>query len=178
MIKKASLETKEIIELILATAALVIIIIFFVNLFSPKPNPDKEAAKSFFDTLKKTIAEAGATGSSFKIWGNDNVQIAYFGNLHIFGPYLKLSSRNILYKASHNYNRAICSCYIIDKKQDWNGFTYDKEAVCAFCINLNADKVTYATSISSYDDNPFFISPNENFQIFHMGRHYTFLKKQ
>jgi hypothetical protein len=175
--KKASLETKEILELILAVAVLIVIGILLFNMFGPKPNQDKEAAKSLFEALKKAVSEADAGGSEFKVWGNDNIRGAYFGNIHIFsGPDEKEST---LYKSKHNYDHAICMCYIISKTQTWMDKKYDKEGICDYCTNLNADKVSYTDVPGKIDLDkaiPFLMLPDKRFKIVRGKGEYIFYK--
>ena len=81
--KKASLETHEILELILAAAGIIILVILLYQLFMPKFDKNEESAKSFFEQLKKEIARAdsGEIGE-FKIWGNANIFLLYFLDLY------------------------------------------------------------------------------------------------
>jgi len=162
--KKASLETKEILELILAAAAIVLVIVFFAKFFSPKQDINKEAAKSFFETLSKAVAEAESKGKAqMQLWGDGNIFIVYFGEKNVVKyarPARLYSSRPlfnfinkpeidksifsmyVLFTTNNKYKHAICVCYTIDKVTKVASTKY-LNAKCEYCLDLKKDINSY-----------------------------------
>jgi len=155
-IKKASMPVYEIIGLILAAACLAIILLLIMQSLFPI-NHDKETAKSFLNSLKQSLNEANTYGrSEFRMWG-DNIAlkkekekffILYFGKDHIFDysearylfifgkrTFIPIPNRNTLFKASHSYNRAICSCYRTTNTVKYNNKDYFV-GTCPYCTNF------------------------------------------
>jgi|SRR3989338_7769503 len=129
--KKASLETHEILELILAAAGIIILVILLYQLFMPKFDKNEESAKSFFEQLKKEIARAdsGEIGE-FKIWGNANIFLLYFGNQRTFLYPLDNSIALTIQPHDKNY---VCICYW-ETKEKYN---------CKSCMSLKAPANIY-----------------------------------
>ena len=72
MNKKGSLETKEIIELLLAAAAIVLLIILMVRILDPGVNKNEKAAISYLETLKDQLKEAEkGKEQEFELWQGD-----------------------------------------------------------------------------------------------------------
>jgi len=188
MNKKAELTTAEMIELLLAVAVVVVIVLLVSKMLFP-PNLDKETAKSFFDTLKQSLAEADKQGTSeFSLWGNEKVYVIYFKDNHlydytemrylaVFGvtTWFKVPKLKMLFKANHNYQNAICSCYLNGKTIEYNGISGYQEGVCPYCMNLNYPIISY----SIMDDKGSKLDANALNQIFiESGAKLIILKNQ
>lgn len=123
--KTGSLETKEIIELVLAGAGIFILILLMWNLFSPSFDKTEKTAKSYFETLKKEIRKADNNGvGEFEIWyepKNTKFYVVYFGS-KIRGEY---DGNTFLAEGVHN--NYICVCYVKDKK-----------SFCNYCMDLDS----------------------------------------
>jgi hypothetical protein len=105
--KSASLETKEILELILAAAGIFILLFLFFKLFAPTYDPGKEAAKSYLDTFKQEIAKAdkGQTGE-FSFWQNSGTALVYFGARLMY-----TTSAGVSFEMNSIHKNYICMCY-------------------------------------------------------------------
>jgi hypothetical protein len=140
--KKAELTTNEILEIILAAAGIIILVLLLYNLISPNFNKEEKTAESYFDSLKKAIeiADKGGTGT-FSIWqpgGATNYYLIYFKE----GISFKQGDLNFL-SLGANTNH-ICLCYT------------SKENICTFCENLK-----YPVKFSETEDFSQFIIQKE-----------------
>jgi len=121
--KKASLETKEIIELILAGAGIFLIIFFLWNVFSPDFNKDKETAKSYLNTFKSVIDDVDEIGSArFSLWGGDP-KMVYFGKA------FRISSGDDVFSRPNTEENYLCFCYEKGKEEN-------KRWICENCVSL------------------------------------------
>jgi hypothetical protein len=132
--KRGSLETKEIIELILAAAFIVIIAILLWNLISPEYSEGEETAKSYLKSFKVAVAEADRNGkASFNFW-KGKLAMAYFGDNRRadFGEY------SFLRKSAGD--NALCFCYDDDpSSRDWD---------CDECVSLDKP-VEFRTAVNA-----------------------------
>jgi len=138
--KKASLETKEILELILAAAGIFILIVLLYQLLAPGFDPNKEAAKSYLASFKKIIGEVDKAGSAqFSLLaGAGEVKMVYFdaGRPAVENKFFRSTRDN-------NY---LCFCY--KKGEDWK---------CSYCVSLK-----YPAQFSEED---FVYKPGQGFKI-------------
>ena len=118
---KASLETKEILELILAAAGIFILIVLLYQLLAPDFDPNKEAAKSYLVSFKSMIEEVNEFSSvEFMLGlGKGEAKMVYFGNEQRieFGKDIFLR-----YNTNKNY---LCFCY-----------EKDEDSECDYCTSL------------------------------------------
>jgi len=125
--KKGSLETKEIIELLLAAAGIFILVVLLYNILAPDFDKDEETAESYFNSLMDEIdvASSGGTGE-FSMWlpeeeKGTHFYVVYFGSR----KYVDLNDEVTFASVGFHDNR-ICVCYV-----------KDEEANCDFCKNLD-----------------------------------------
>ena len=120
--KRASLETKEIIELVIGAAAIVLLIWLMWGLISPSFDKNKKTAESYLSSLQDSIKEVdeGANSSIFNIWQPKvNVMMVLFGNG------ISMNSAGELYKTNKLQKNQVCFCY--SKSKAW---------VCDACTSL------------------------------------------
>jgi hypothetical protein len=106
--KKGALETKEIIELVLAAAGIFILLFLFFKLFAPSFDKNQETAKSYFDTLKNEIAKADNKQiGEFSLWQKDGFALVYFGDKRTF-----INNDGTLFSIdSFGEKNQVCICY-------------------------------------------------------------------
>jgi len=98
---RASLETKEIIGLILGAGVVVLLFILMWGLISPGFNKDKETAKSYIASFENAIeeADAGKIGEVF-ILQKSGISLNYYGKIQ--------------YQSNSNINipkqKIVCAC--------------------------------------------------------------------
>lgn len=120
--------TKEIMEIILGGAAVLLLIVLLYNLISPNFDVGDETAKVYFDSLEEQIAVADKEGGvgSFSIWlprGEDDEKeflLVYFGNHSS-----RKGPMRTFYSLGNNVNH-ICIC-------SWD----EGEDKCNYCKNLD-----------------------------------------
>lgn len=123
MRKKGSLETKEIIEIVLAAAGIIVLIILLWSLISPNFNVGDETAKSYLRSFEKTMKEVEKSGTgSFVMWGGEP-KMVYFGS----GNRISYG-KDMFFNANKGDNK-VCFCY--ESKpgaKDWE---------CGACVLLD-----------------------------------------
>ncbi|MEI6058278.1 MAG: hypothetical protein WCP89_00750 [archaeon] len=121
--KRGSLETKEIIELVLAAAAVIVVIWLLWSLISPEFNKEQKAAEAYMSTLQEEIGkvDGGAEFGTFSLWQPKlDVRLLYFGD----GIVVKVD--DLTYRTGGLKKNQICFCYL--KSKDW---------ICNICSALN-----------------------------------------
>ena len=118
--------TKEILEVVLAAAAVLVLIVLAVALIWSSFDRDKETAKSYMETLKKEIARAddGKVGDFDMVTtreGETRFFVVYFGE-GIVVPWDGMGFRSVRENKNH-----ICVCYL---KND------AKKTECPVCEDL------------------------------------------
>jgi hypothetical protein len=122
--KRGSLETKEIIEIVLAGAGIFVLIFLLWALIAPNFNQEEEAAKGYSTGLKAAIEEADRDGrSTFSLWGVDTKMVYFRGVNRV-----KLGE-DIFYETENKDKNRICFCY--ENKPG------DKNWQCDGCILLD-----------------------------------------
>lgn len=129
--KKASLETKEIIELILGAAVTVVLILLIWALVSPSFNKSDKTASSYFDSLKKAIKEVddGAKSSTLDLYQDRDMRIIYFGDE------IYLKSYGYEFAPKTPSKNQVCVCY---RSKGTKG-------VCDYCLKLQ-----YPATVTGY----------------------------
>lgn len=153
--KKAELTTKEIIELILAAAAIIVLVILVTSILNSQWDRDEEIAKGYLDMLNTEldVAEQGGTGL-FRVYENhEDFVLIYFG------------SRTAVYVTEKNYfkqddimKNSACMCIEKDrapKEAEGRTFWY-----CEYCTSLD-----YPISQSSLTDNHLDIWFTQKYEI-------------
>ena len=121
--KKASLETKEIIEVILAGVGMVFLIFLLWNIFSPSFDKDKETAKSYLNTFKNVMDDVDKIGyARFFLWGGEP-KMVYFGKT------FRISSGDDVFSRSNTKENYLCFCY-------QKGEGENRRWVCENCVSL------------------------------------------
>jgi len=122
--KKASLEVKEILELVLAAGGIFLLLLLLWSLLAPTFNKDKETAKSYLNSLKQAIAEADEkkVAVDFSLWGGEP-KMVYFGD----EKYV-VSGSDTFFRARTDKNY-LCFCY---EKKGWK---------CEDCVSLKLSAV-------------------------------------
>jgi hypothetical protein len=122
--KKAGtrLGTKELLELILGVAAVVILIILLVKLFTPAFNIDDETAKSYLDVLEKSLEDLEVGGAvDFNLWGGEPKMV-------YFGERVRVSLGADNFTVSGYGENRLCFCYEREPgTQEW---------LCNSCFSL------------------------------------------
>lgn len=142
--KKASLETNEIIEIVLAAAGIFLLIVLFVSLYNTLTyDKNDETAKAYIGVLNGAIKEAdsGRMGE-ISFWQNDTFSLAYMGNYVRF-PFINGEDKDenrFLFKVPLNNKNYLCVCYN-DGKGD-EGYVIEenkkyKSTNCKRCVSLN-----------------------------------------
>lgn len=79
--KATTLLNNEVLEIIIAAAGFLILVILFFKFLAPAFDKDAETTKSYFENLKKAIASADSTGTGdFYIQNSSGWVLVYFGN--------------------------------------------------------------------------------------------------
>ncbi len=160
--KKGSLETKEILELILAVVCTFLLIFLFFKLIAPSFNKDAETAKSYFQTLQGEIEKTddGGTGE-FEIWQPEQEKGAHF-YLVYFAEQSRFDWQGInFFSGIHNENY-FCVCYV-----------KDEESKCKYCDNLKYPaKGDYFNEVGYA---PFVVGRGEKLKITKGDGYYNFL---
>lgn len=139
--KKGDMTTKEILEIVLGGAIVLVLLVLLYNLISPNFDVGDETSKAYFDSLEDQIAVADSDSvGSFSIWmlaDEDDEReffLVYFGNTSSFG-----SGERRFYSLEDNLNH-LCIC-------SWE----DGDSKCSYCMNLKLpvasdffDEVGYA----------------------------------
>ncbi|MBT3578084.1 hypothetical protein HN499_04730 [archaeon] len=121
--KKGELTSEEIIQIILAGAGIVILIILLWTLISSTFDPGEETAKSYQGALEDVMKGVERSGKgSFVLWGGEPKMVYFEGNTRI------ISGKDVFYEGSRDKNR-ICFCYESEQeKKDWK---------CGNCVFLD-----------------------------------------
>lgn len=118
--KGGSLETKEIIEFILAAAGIFLLIVLFFQLIAPNFNRDEQTAKTSLEALRKALQTVDEEGrANLELWAGEP-KMVYFGdkNSAQFGE-------DEFFTFQEGKNK-ICFCYEEDKR--W---------ICDYCENMD-----------------------------------------
>lgn len=155
--KKAELTTKEIIELILGAAAIVVLVILITSILNSQWDKDEEIAKGYLDML------------------NSEVEIAEQGGTRVFGVYeyhkdfvfIYFGSRTAVYVKNKNYfkqedimKNSACMCIETEpelKPKEAGGRTFWD---CKYCTSLD-----YPISQNSLTDNHLDIWYGQKYEI-------------
>ena len=105
--------TKEILEIILAAAGIILLAVLIYNLISPDFDKDEEAAKSYFASLEEQIgvADAGDVGR-FSLWQDDGEDAEFFVVYFADKPFWPADKK--FHSWGNNVNH-ICVCYVEGK---------------------------------------------------------------
>jgi hypothetical protein len=158
MLKKGELSTEELLELILAVAAVLIVTFLLYNLVSSHYDKNEKIADTYFDLLVDEIAFAdkGFIGS-FSMWqhsdGDSVYFLVYFQNQSAYGTPTKFSSLGA------NLNH-ICICYL-----------KDSDSVCNSCVDLKYP-VMFSDTVGVYSERA--IESKKKIDIKFEGDHYLF----
>jgi len=149
--KRGELTTKEILEIILAVAVVLVMAFLLYKLISPSFNVVDETAKSYFESFEKVIEDGGG---SFSMWQAEEegkeFYLVYFQNRTSF------KMRRSFYSLGENVNH-VCVCY-------WEG----GDAKCESCGNLDMPLVK--------DDKfwePWVVVVGEEIEIVDKGEYYN-----
>ena len=157
--KRGEMTTKEIIELVLSAAVIIVLVILFFTLLQPYFNQKDETSESYFNSLEDEIgiASGGEVGEFF-IWDIESSDKASY-HLVYFGNRLIVSNEDIEFRSKGAENN-ICICSVSVEK-----------GVCNYCSSLNKP--------SSLDGNAvgeFVISKGEKVLITETEDNYEFRK--
>ncbi len=138
--KKAVLETKEIIELILGAAVTLVLILLIWALVSPSFNKQEKTAEAYFESLKKAIGEVddGAKSVNLDLYQDSSMRIVYFGE------YLSVESYNYVFKPKTPSRNQVCVCYRVTKNHEAIG-------VCNYCLKLKYPAIVKGYSVPEMD---------------------------
>ena len=122
--KRGELTTNEILEIILAVVAVLVMAYLLYGLISPRFDKTDKTAESYFKSFNEVISDGGG---SFSMWQPENsgevFYFAYFGGDMVF--YLRDGdSISKFFSFGDNVNH-FCICYL------------DKEVKCNYCSNLD-----------------------------------------
>lgn len=136
--------TKELLELLIGVAAIVILIWLLVALIEPNFDKDEETAENYLNSLKDAIDEADSIGSSeFSLWLNNDEKfyLVYFNDER---RYLIGKSEAFLLEKGENL---LCVCYF-----DFNLIKDDK-LICnrEDCVDLDKEACLFNGSICKVD---------------------------
>lgn len=159
--KKGSLETKEILEVILAAAGILILVLLFFKLVFPY-NPEKETAKAYFDDLKSKIAEVDAGhAEEFYMWQPEvdtKYFVVYFGQGTSF--ITPINGTSVKFSSIGNNENHICVCYV-EKGSE--------KGICPSCMNLD---------LPIYGEESKFAVGREKIEIKKDNNNYFFITKK
>lgn len=134
---KKAITVKEIMELILAIAAIGLLVFLLYSLIAPKYDVNEETAKSYFKTLEAEIKKADGGVGEFAIWQpGDDTFIIYFGN------YESYKSEKEVFVTKQKRDNKICVCY-----------REGREGVCEYCKSLDFPMKYVAEIVTSYSAN-------------------------
>jgi len=128
--------TKELLELLIGAAAIVILIWLLVALIEPNFDKDKETAKNYFDSLKNAIEEINDAGvgesTEFSIWLNNENKfyLVYFNNNRRYE--IKGIKESYLPEKGENL---LCICYVEENTFSKNELSCDNN----YCIDLDKE---------------------------------------
>ena len=152
--KRGELTTKEIVEILLAVAAVFVLVIFLYSVISPSFNKVDETAKSYFESFEKIIEDGGG---SFSMWQTEEkgkeFYLVYFQNRSFF------KMRRDFYSFGENINH-VCVCY-------WGG----DDAKCESCKNLDMPLVKDGDA-----GEPWVVSVGEEIEIVETEGYYNVTK--
>jgi hypothetical protein len=157
--KGGEMTVSEIVQLLLATAGIVIVILLFYQLMSPSFNKTKKTSEAYFDiVLEKLEAAKVNQGESQKIitLSSNNVvayYLVYFGE----GNYFELTPQEI-FIVSKNIPNQLCVCSIDGEK-----------IKCDYCEGLEKP-----ITINGNQEPEFSIPLNEEIEISFEDGHYKF----
>lgn len=125
--KATTVSTEEVIKLIIYVAGIAILFILFVSLYNMATfDKEKETAKSYLSSFKKTISEIDKEGdeAEFSLWGGEP-KMVYFGEDRrlVVG---EKGKEDIFFRASSDENY-LCFCYEPEAKK-WK---------CNYCVSLD-----------------------------------------
>ena len=126
--KRGELTTKEIMEIILAAAVVLVLAFLLYRLISPSFDYNEEAAKSYYDSFEEVMAEGGG---SFLMWQPEKegveFYLAYFHNDPSF--FLTRGKNPVIVRKFESFGNNVnhvCVCY-------WDG----KSMKCNYCSDLD-----------------------------------------
>ncbi len=137
--KGATLETNEIIEIVLSAGAIILLLILFLSILNFGYDKNEETMKSYFNTLKgqMDIASKGVgSAGEFEIWQQEkdvHFYVIYFGSKRSFN--MEINGKQEVGLLSFFPSNTICVCMFKD------------ELKCPekYCLDLH----TYAKSSNS-----------------------------
>jgi hypothetical protein len=123
MKKRGELSTKEILEIVLATACILILVLLLYNLIAPDYDKTEKTSESYFKNFEEAIdiADKGGTGS-FSIWQEDKSAKYY---LVYFEKKISFNEGDLVFSSAGINENHICVCSTSEKN------------ICNFCKNLN-----------------------------------------
>ena len=157
--KKGEITTKEILEVLLAAAAVFVLIFLMYSLFVGSFDKDDETAKSYLKTLKREIgvADSGKNGS-FDMLNLGNSEVKFY--LVYFGERISVKLKDGKdFKSVGNHENHACVCY---RKGD--------ELSCVACEDFDY-------SFKDDSDDGWFIGEDEDaWKIKKDGERYVFFQ--
>ena len=126
--KRGELTTTEILEIILAVAVVLALVVLLYRLISPSFDRVDETAKSYFDLFEEAVEDGG----SFSMWQPEEkgreFYLVYFHDRTSFK--IKRESGEVEFSSFGNNVNHVCVCY-------WDG----EVAKCESCKNLDLPMV-------------------------------------
>ena len=157
MEKRAEMTTKELVELIIAAAVILVLVLVFFKVLSPYFDSGDETSKAYLDTLNREIEVANSDGlGEFFIWDIETTDSANY-HLVYFGNRVTVSFGEITFTNNGDENN-ICICSVVSNK----GF-------CEHCESLSKP-----VSFEGSSEEGFVVSAGQKISINELEDNYEF----
>ena len=125
---------KEIIELLIAIGAIIILALLLFNIFAPDFDKDQKTAESYLNRLEKELLQVDSGGEGefyfFKLGEKDtDFYLVYFGKeVRVNNPNAQKKNEELEFYSIGNNENHMCICY---RKYG------EKDTFCSACSNLD-----------------------------------------